>query len=394
MFKVSADQLTDPDGCLACHGLKNLEFIDENQLYRSSSIDVDHYSASIHGNVPCTDCHRKIKQYPHEVENGAVDCSSSCHIEEPSKGEAYTHKPIADEYQKSVHREGKNKDFTAGNRIADDSNQKSPSCRRCHSNTAYIPASKMDDFKEIFKHGDEACGNCHQGKVWKGRISGHILRRLLGKRLSKKDEIKLCSSCHADLEAMQKVERKNHEQDQGNDNNKQKTETTPHFVLASKSYDMTLHARLIASDRDAGASCNECHAPEGWHHDIRSEFDPESSTHKANLEKTCGTGNCHAFVKKSKLNRGFLQTDLHDLDLAMSNEYNPLDKSRLESNWVRALLVLAVPIILLLVIKLLWSFFVIERKNTIPFIGGQRFERLFLKRYPRKKKPKKGKGRN
>ena len=394
MFKVSADQLTDPDGCLACHGLNNLEFIDENQLYRSSSIDVDHYSASIHGNVPCTDCHRKIKQYPHEVENGAVDCSSSCHIEEPSKGEAYTHKPIADEYRKSVHSEGKNKDFTAGNRIADDSNQKSPSCRRCHSNTAYIPASKMDDFKEIFKHGDEACGNCHQGKVWKGRISGHILRRLLGKRLTKKDEIKLCSSCHADLEAMQKVERKNHEQDQGNDNNKQKTETTPHFVLASKSYDMTLHARLIASDRDAGASCNECHAPEGWHHDIRSEFDPESSTHKANLEKTCGTGNCHAFVKKSKLNRGFLQTDLHDLDLAISNEYNPLDKSRLESNWVRALLVLAVPIILLLVIKLLWSFFVIERKNTIPFIGGQRFERLFLKRYPRKKKPKKGKGRN
>lgn len=378
--KVSAaNRQTDPDGCLACHGLSNLEFIDEKGLYRSSSIDVDHYSASIHGNVPCTDCHREIKEYPHKVENGAVDCSASCHIEEPSEGEAYTHKPIAEEYQKSVHSEGENKDFTAGNRIEDDRNEKSPSCRRCHSNTAYIPADKMDEFQDIFKHGDEACGNCHQGEVWNGKISGHILRRLLGTRLSKKDEIKLCNDCHGDLQAMQKVERK--------DNAKgEKTEMTPHFVVASKSFDMTLHARLIASGKDDGASCNECHAPDGWHHDIRSEYDPESATYKDNLEKTCGSSECHSFVKKSKLNKGFLHSDLHDLDLVMPSEYNPMVKSRLESNWVRASLVLGIPILLLIIIKLLWGFFVIKRKNLIPFIGGKRFERVFLQRPPRRKK--------
>ncbi len=374
---------SDPDGCLACHGIKGLAFIDKKGLYRNSSIDVEHYTASIHGNVPCTDCHRKIKEYPHKVENGAVDCTASCHIEEPSKGEAYTHKPIAEEYHQSVHSEGKFKGFTAGNRIADDVNHKSPSCRRCHSNTAYILADKMDQFKDIFKHSEQACGNCHQGEVWNSKISGHILRRLLGTRLSKQDEIKLCTDCHGDTEAMRKVERKD-------DSNGNKVATSEHFIQASKSYDMTLHARLLATGRDSGASCNQCHAPTGWHHNIASATDPESATHKNNLQQNCGASGCHGFVKQSALNQGFLFTDLHDLDyVAISLENHPLSTARSASNWVKLLIILAIPLGLLIIIKMLWSLVITRRSNTTPFIGGKRFDRVFLQRPPRKKHNKK-----
>lgn len=372
---------TDPDGCLVCHAIQGLGFIDENGLYRSTSIDEKHYSASIHGNVPCTDCHRKIKYYPHKVDNGKVDCTASCHIQEPSKGEAYTHKPIAEEYHQSVHSEGAVKGFSGGNRIAEDVNHKSPSCRRCHSNSAYIPADKMASFKAIFKHGDEACGNCHQGEVWKNKISGHILRRLLGTRLSKQDEVKLCVACHADTEAMAQVERKKQ------NNKKYKTKTTQHFIQAAKTYQMTLHARLLATGRNTGASCLECHAPKAWHHGIRSQYDPDSASHKNHLEETCGTAECHAFVKNSPLNKGFLHTDLHDLDYAaLTINTAKIVNIENNSNWLKLLKVLVVPLAILLFIKIVWSLLISKRTNATPFIGGKRFDRIFLQRKPRKVK--------
>jgi ferredoxin len=374
---------SDPDGCLICHGIEGLAFIDKKGLYRNSSIDVAHYTASIHGNVPCSDCHRKIKAYPHQAKNGAVDCTASCHIEEPSQGEAYTHQPIAKEYQQSVHRKGEFKGFTATNRIEADVNYKSPSCRRCHSNSAYIPADKMDQFKEIFKHRETACGHCHQGEIWNSKISGHILRRLLGTRLSKQDEIKLCIDCHADTEAMRKVKR-------NNDLKGHNIATTEHFIQAANSYAMTLHARLLATGRKAGASCNQCHAPQGWHHGIRTKNDPKSATHKDHLSETCGASACHDFVKQNALNQGFLLTDLHDLDyIPISLNNHPLSSERSQSHWVKLLIILIIPLGLLLIIKTLWSLMLTRRNNTTPFIGGKRFERIFLQRPPRKKRPKK-----
>lgn len=125
----------DPDGCLSCHGLKGLEFTDDQGVLRSSYIDEAQYYASLHGSVPCTDCHRKIKEYPHRVEDGAVDCAESCHIKEPSREERYSHKKLVEEFKRSAHKDGSVKGFSGGNRMKEVSEGESPSCRWCHSNT-------------------------------------------------------------------------------------------------------------------------------------------------------------------------------------------------------------------------------------------------------------------
>jgi len=197
---------SDPDGCLSCHALEGLQFIDKEGILRDSTINPSHYYSSLHGSVPCKDCHRKISYYPHKVENGAVDCAESCHINEPSEGVAYTHQPIVEEFEKSAHGTGLTKGFTGGNRLKEDLQQQNPSCRRCHSNDLYIAESQIKQFKEEFKHTDTECGTCHQGDAWRNQFGGHILRRLIGSRWKKLGNNKMCIDCHADTKRMAMVE--------------------------------------------------------------------------------------------------------------------------------------------------------------------------------------------
>jgi len=81
---VAAERHSDPDGCLSCHGLPGLEFVDKEGVRRVATILQSDYYRSLHGSVPCKDCHRQIERYPHKPEEGLVDCAESCHVEEPS----------------------------------------------------------------------------------------------------------------------------------------------------------------------------------------------------------------------------------------------------------------------------------------------------------------------
>ena len=132
-FNVLANpRYSDPDGCLSCHAYSGLNYIDEQGVMRSSTISPNHYASSLHGSVPCKDCHREVVDYPHEVENTEADCSESCHIEEPSEGVKYSHDVIHEELDKSVHGGGWYKGLTGGNRLEEIETEQDPSCRRCH----------------------------------------------------------------------------------------------------------------------------------------------------------------------------------------------------------------------------------------------------------------------
>jgi ferredoxin-type protein NapH len=376
----SAERQSDPDGCLVCHALEGLAYIDKHGMVRNASIVSDHYFSSLHGNVPCRDCHRQIREYPHQVENGEVDCAASCHLEEPSQGEAYTHKPVADEFLESVHGKGAVSGLTAANRWDENRNDKSPSCRRCHTNTLYIPEEKQPMFKEAFDHEDAVCGNCHQGDVWQGQMGGHILRRLLGgARWTKQDEVAMCNDCHLDKIAMTKVERA--DSDKGVEK-----PSDGHFVHASDSYEMTLHGRLVAEDNEYGVSCNECHAPEGFRHGILPTENQQAAVNPENLTQLCGSSGCHSFVENS-LNKNFLMSDMHDLDWVPGLVINQtIGDLVLSSNWSRLLIVIVPVVLFFLVIGMVWTLFVRTQSDALPVIGGKRFERLFL---ARKKRPKK-----
>ena len=382
MVVTSAEALErhpDPDGCLACHALPGLDFIDEEGVLRSSTIDTSHYFSSLHGSVPCKDCHRKIRDYPHKVENGEVDCAEACHVEEPSGGEPYSHKPVVDEYLGSAHGEGWSKGLTGGNRLQEVREQSNPSCRKCHINEAYIGEKDMQKFKQEFAHVETECGTCHPGKVWLNRFGGHLLRRFIGTRWSKQDHNISCNACHADQVLMAKVEIK--------DEAGEKQSVGPRFILASESYRTTLHSRLLESGVEEGASCIDCHAPGGLKHEIRRDEDPRASTHNKKLAKTCAAEACHGFATHP-LNSAFVKTDLHDIDMArVDSDIVAQDRERLESNWTRALMALLPVLAMFGLGSLLWLLFGNKRKRGAAFaiLGGDSFQEKVIARTPKSK---------
>ena len=377
---LAEERHSDPDGCLSCHVLDGLERVDNDGVVRSATIDKSHYYSSLHGSVPCKDCHRKIKDYPHKVENGYVDCSESCHVNEPSEGEAFTHKPVMEEMEKSVHGKGAYKDLAGGNRLKEDQDEAHPSCRRCHSNTLYIDESQIEKFKAAFAHNDTECGNCHQGDVWRNQFGGHILRRFVGTRWKKEAGNDLCNTCHADPERMAKVELEDND-------TKEKEKVDFRWIHASDSYAKSLHNRLMVADIDNGASCLDCHAPEGmgWRHLILRDEDKEASTHPDTLGKTCGQGGCHEFTAKSSLNEGFTMTDMHDLDMVQPSKLAQLfDPERTESAWFIGSWLLVPLSILAIIGSLLWLVFGKRKKNIDAIILGEHFERVMVGRKGKK----------
>ena len=369
----------DPDGCLACHALEGLDFIDEDGLLRSASIDRVHYFSSLHGSVPCKDCHRKVRDYPHKVENGEVDCGDSCHVEEPSGGEPYTHKPVIDEYRDSAHGEGWSKGLTGGNRLQEARKESNPSCRKCHSNELYIGKEELPKFKQEFAHIETDCGNCHQGKVWLNRFGGHLLRRFVGSRWNRRDHNAICNECHADQAFMAQVEIE--------DEAGKKQKAGPRFILASESYKTTLHSRLLESGVEEGASCIDCHAPGGLKHAVRRDENPLASTSRNRLAKTCAAEQCHGFATHP-LNGEFVKTDLHDIDMArIDSEIVAQDSARLESNWTRALIALLPILAIIGAGSLLWLLFGDKKKRGVTFavLGGDSFQEKVIVRTPKSK---------
>ncbi len=371
---------SDPDGCLSCHAYEGLNYIDENGVMRSSTIDSSHYASSLHGSVPCMDCHREVKDYPHKVENTEVDCSESCHIEEPSEGVKYSHDVIHEEMDKSVHAGGWYKGLTGGNRLEEIETEQDPSCRLCHSNTLYIAETQLANFKKEFDHAETECGNCHQGKAWMGQFGGHILRRLVGRRWNNQENNQMCIDCHGDVKKMRDVEQEDPE-------TLEKHPPSDRFVHSADSYAKTLHGRLIVDGSLYGASCIDCHAPEGWKHEIRSYTDPVSASHPDNLPETCGQSNCHGYTKKPG-NEGFTLTDMHDISLVgLIFMDKPFEVEAVrESKWFWSSWPLLLISLVFAISSIVWWVRFRNTKKIIPIVGGDRFETVMIGRKSKAKR--------
>ena len=78
---------------------------------------------------------------------------------------------------------------------------------------------------------------------------------------------------------------------------------------AVKAYASTAHGKARAAGKQVAASCADCHGTHG----IRRAKDPESRTHPAKLESTCGA--CHgneAMIKQAHLPGGNVVAKYHD----------------------------------------------------------------------------------
>ncbi len=380
---AAMERHSDPDGCFSCHGLPGLEFIDENGVRRVATILQKDYYVSLHGSVPCRDCHRKIQDYPHDPKNGYVDCSESCHLEEPSEGKPFSHKDIVKEFKKSVHGSGKKAGatdgFHGGNRLEEVDKEQNPSCRRCHYNEPYLKPEQMARFQQMFNHVDSECGSCHQGEVWRNQFGGHILRRLIGKHYSKQDANAMCISCHGDRAAMKKVKIEDPE-------TKALKPAEPRFLFVVDSYRKMLHGRLLEVNVEDGAACLDCHAPEGegYRHGIQRDEKTTASTHPDHLPDTCGQAGCHEGYAHNSLSKGFLLTDVHDLNQVR------LDKLLMagigldhlnQSGWITALAILGPLSGIFLIGSLAWWFWP-RKEAAIPLVGGIAFQKEMLEMNP------------
>lgn len=383
---AAQERHSDPDGCFSCHGLPALEFIDEDGTRRTASILRKDYYASLHGSVPCRDCHRDIKDYPHDPKNGYVDCGQSCHIEEPSEGKAFSHRDVVDEFEKSAHGKGQypgwTKDLHGGNRLEEVEDEQNPSCRRCHYNEPYIKPDRLPIFFQAFGHVDTQCGKCHQGEVWRDQYAGHILRRLVGKHYSKNEENKMCIDCHGDVEAMRKVEIENPEKSK--ETGKPYLEPAgPRFILSAESYAKFLHGRLLDVGDENGASCLDCHAPLGnsARHDVMSAREEASATHIEQLPETCGQSGCHQDYSLNPNNAGFLETDVHDIDWVDTNSLFdisfPFEVDPEKTMWLSVLTILGPITLLFLFGQVIWWFWE-RREVSEPLLGATHFRRKML----------------
>jgi len=150
----------------------------------------------------------------------------------------------------------------------------------------------------------------------------------------------------------------------------QLTSPTTRFTLATKTYDMTLHNRLLETNVETGASCNDCHAPTKLHHAILSAKNPKSSTHPTQLRATCTQSNCHVYVN-NPLNKGFINMDLHDINQIPVNK---LTLDNLDSNWYRALVVMLPVAAILFIGSIIWSLFISSKTSKIDALfGGEKF---------------------
>lgn len=367
---IAAERHSDPDGCFSCHGLPGLEFVDQDGVRRVATILQGDYYSSLHGSVPCKDCHRQIERYPHKPEEGLVDCAESCHVEEPSKGKPFSHRDVVAEFKTSAHgaghAPGATKGFHGGNRLKEQTDEQNPSCRRCHANTAYIKDSQMAAFKEAFHHTETECGVCHQGETWRNQYSGHILRRLVGHNYSKADANALCVDCHANQDLMNKVKRQDPV-------TRVQTPVDFRFAHAVDSYDKSLHGRLIAAGVEAGANCIDCHAPTGFRHGIQRDEQYTASTHPAHLGQTCGASGCHGYALKAA-NGGFTQTDMHNVAwLRLDVLPDWFDWKRLDSLYYRMAWALAPLAALFALASVLW--YVRQNQHT-PILGHTAFLRI------------------
>lgn len=373
----------DPDGCFSCHGLPDLKYVDQHGQLRSASILMSDYYGSLHGSVPCKDCHRKITDYPHEEKDGLVDCGDSCHVKEPSAGKSFTHKKVVEEFEKSSHGKGWSKKFAAGNRGEEDKESSLPSCRRCHANVPYIADNQKAAFKEAFAHNDTECGTCHEGDVWREQFSGHILRRYIGNHLNKSDSNQICIDCHGDIEKMEKVE-------QEDPKTKQKKPVSQKFIHSVETYQKTLHGRLLKDGGLQGASCVECHAPEGLHHGIRNDNDSAASVHGDHLAQTCGQSGCHGDYAKNPANQGFLNTEMHDVDM-IGMGLNAKAEKLIErfSPWQIAAAVLGSLALLFGLGSLIWQVLgdrsKLGKNTNNSILGAEKFQTIIIGSKPKSK---------
>jgi cytochrome c553 len=257
----------DVENCALCHKYSGLGRIDENEKKHLYYVNEELYQQSVHGKIRCRECHTDIEEYPHPNPK-KVDCSTVCHLVDPSTDRKFSHANMIEKYELSVH--GKGPPDNPKENIED-----LPTCTYCHENRIHQPVSGLGRGEQgIAQEILDRCLGCHTEEQWTRYFYNHFTHRLHRRRSSRR-MVELCASCHEDEEKM-----------------------TRHDLKITGTFHDTFHWQGIKYEDPNAPNCITCHAPVGYFsHDIMDKSDPRSAIHKDNLVRTCsnpgGLQTCH-----------------------------------------------------------------------------------------------------
>lgn len=251
--------------CLLCHKYRGLSRIDENGKFRLFYINEVIFKEGPHVRIKCADCHQDIKKIPHDPAK-KVECTTECHLIEPSGQKNFSHKPVADLLAKSVH--GK---LDADGKPKKDQ-QDYPGCKDCHEEPLYRPLSFFKGKSSgVSERGLARCQTCHRTGDFAESFYKHVTSRLRKMR-DPKEIVGICAKCHGDKDFQQR-----HKLDD---------------VVTS--YKETYHYKALLFGSQETPDCTDCHVVKGEGvHFIESKESPTSASNKKNIPTTCRTSECH-----------------------------------------------------------------------------------------------------
>lgn len=258
----------DEEACSVCHKYPGLARVDTQTgrsrlFYVSQSI----YSNSVHGKVLCRNCHLNLDVIPH-TDAKKVDCSTKCHLKEPSTDKEFSHGGIYAEFNTSIHGL-----YTP--EMTKKCTEDLPQCTDCHVNAVYQPVTDLTTMEAgISQDALRRCLGCHENKEWTNRFYQHFAHRMHRSKTAVQT-VKLCLDCHKDEKKMAR-----------------------HGLTATSNYKDTFHWKGVLYGDPNMPDCLSCHAPVGYTvHSMKTGSDPGSAVNKKNLQATCsnlnGTQICH-----------------------------------------------------------------------------------------------------
>jgi hypothetical protein len=316
---AQTEMVTDTENCLFCHRYPNMGRYDKNGNKRIYYVNEKLFASSVHGKLRCKSCHIGVDQIPHSNVK-KVDCSSSCHIKEPSTGKEFSHSNMVDKFRASVHGGGTS---DTAKRFPEDL----PSCKYCHDNPMYrAPTGVWGQSEALINETLARCMGCHTSSHWAERFYSHFTHRMR-KRRSQEEIVALCTSCHEDQEKMAR-----------------------HGLESIGTYKDTFHWIQVQYGVKDAPDCISCHVPVGYSaHDIRPRTDRISPINMDNRVKTCSnqggvqschpgattqfaTGRVHAYGMKAQLLASENQEDLavnEDISLVIERAEEDLSSKEL-----------------------------------------------------------------
>lgn len=258
---------SDELNCVLCHKYRGLSRIDESGNFRLFYINQGLFKKGPHKRVQCKDCHQGINKIPHDPAK-KVNCTTECHLTEPSGNEKFSHKPVAEILAQSAHgnpdKKGESTDYP----------EDFPYCTDCHDQPLYRPLSFFKGHASgVTERGLSRCKTCHRTGEFAEDFYNHVTSRLQKLRVSK-EIAGVCAKCHGD-------------------NDFQKRHDLQENVVSS--YWETYHGKATYFGSEATPDCIDCHVISGENvHSIEGKHSLSSAINKNNLAATCKASECHS----------------------------------------------------------------------------------------------------